>query len=258
MKRAERHRAPATTLVALFAVLPIVYLALLSVTRTGAPPRVLPAEWRLDAWRFLLSGRGEMLRSLWVSLALSAAVALSSAPLGFVAARYVAFHRHRRLLLFFAYMPFVLSPVILGTCMLFFYIRAGLSGSLAGVFLAQTVFTFGFSIVFFLSFWNREKLDLEDLVATLGGTRPQFYRLVLLPISRDALRTGMFQIFLLSWFQYGLTILIGEGGVRTLPVLVYAHVAEANPLFAAAAGMLLVLPPLALLAMTRRPPLGSL
>ncbi len=252
MKRSDGARDLAAALVGLVAVLPIAYLVLLSITRVGAPPRVRPAEVRLDAWAFLLSGRGEMLHGFLVSLGLSAAVAISSTPLGFITARYVAFHRRRRLLLFFAYLPFMLSPVILGTCMLYFYIRTGLSGSLGGVFLAQTVFTFGFSIVFFLSFWNREKLALEDLVSTLGGSRYQYYRLVLLPISRDALRTGMYQIFLLSWFQYGLTILIGEGRVRTLPVLVYAHLAEANPLFAAAAGVLLVLPPLALLGFNRR------
>lgn len=252
MKRTESLRAVASASACAAVLFPIVYLAVLSIGRTGAPPKILPVELRLDAWAAILSGRGEMLRALGTSVGLSIAVAAFSTPLGFLAARHLAFHRRRRPLLLVAYAPFVLSPVILGTCMLYFYIRADLSGSLPGVFLAQTVFTAGFGTVFFLSFWSREKLAFEDLVSTLGGSRYQFYRLVLLPMSRDALRTGVFQMFLLSWFQYGLTVLIGEGRVRTLPVLVYAYLAEASPRFAAAAGVLLVLPPLILLAAHRR------
>src|SRR5207237_2535721 len=116
-----------------------------------------------------------------------------------------------------------------------------------GVVLAHTVFTFGFAIVYFTGFWNVEKKAFEDLAATLGAGRLQTYRRVLLPMSWGALRTGFFQTFLMSWFQYGLTVLIGAGKVVTLPVLVFAYVGEANPLFAAASSLLLILPPLLLL-----------
>jgi putative spermidine/putrescine transport system permease protein len=61
------------------------------------------------------------------------------------------------------------------------------------------------------------------------------------------MRVGIFQIFVLAWSQYGLTLLIGEGKIRTLPVLVYAYLAEASPLYAATAAVILLAPPILLL-----------
>ena len=55
-----------------------------------------------------------------------------------------------------------------------------------------------------------------------------------------------FQTFLISWFQYGLTLLVGSGKVETLPLKVYDYVSEANLGYAAVAGCLLVLPPVLL------------
>jgi len=47
-----------------------------------------------------------------------------------------------------------------------------------------------------------------------------------------------FQTFLLSWFQYGLTMLVGGGQVKTLPLKVYDFVWEANVFYAALASCL--------------------
>src|SRR5262249_62243642 len=84
-----------------------------------------------------------------------------------------------------------------------------------------------------------------------GGTAP-LSRRALLPLSRGALLLCFFQTFLISWFQYGLTILIGGGAVETLPMKVYDYVNEGNPAYAALAGCLLVVPPVALLWINRR------
>ncbi len=61
-----------------------------------------------------------------------------------------------------------------------------------------------------------------------------------------------FQTFLISWFQYGLTLLIGAGKVQTLPIKVYDYVNEANIFYAAMASCLLILPPAALLWVNKR------
>jgi putative spermidine/putrescine transport system permease protein len=75
---------------------------------------------------------------------------------------------------------------------------------------------------------------------------------VLLPLSREVLQLGFLQTFLLSWFQYGLTLLIGAGKVQTLTLRVYSLVGEANPAYAAVASCLLVAPPAVLLLLNRR------
>lgn len=230
---------------------PFAYLALLSVAGSWPFPDLLPSSLRSDRWSHLLTGQGGLVRSLALSVLISAVVAAVSTPCGFVTARHVAYHRWRRLLLL-AYVPFTLSPVILGTCLLYLWIRAGLAGSVAGVILAQTIFAYGFAIVFFVDLWTPEKKALEDLVATLGGGTLDLYRRVLLPLSRDLLRLCFVQTFLLSWFQYGLTLLVGSGKVKTLPIKVYDFLGEANPSYAALASCLLIVPPALLLWLNKR------
>jgi putative spermidine/putrescine transport system permease protein len=73
-----------------------------------------------------------------------------------------------------------------------------------------------------------------------------------LPLSKNAITLCFFQVFLVSWFEYGLTNLIGSGKVRTLTVSVFNFVTEANIFYAALSCCLLILPPMLLLYINKR------
>jgi len=248
------RRAAAVLAIAVgaFSVVPFAYLALLSLAGPWEFPALLPSSLRLDRWTGILADDRGLTRSLGVSLVVSTAVGLLASAGGFVAARAVSVHRRGHDLLLLAYLPFAASPVILGVCLLYVYIRLGLVATLAGVVLSHTVFALGFAVVFWTPFWNAEKRAFEDLVRTLGGTTLDAFRRVLLPLSRGPFLVCFFQAFLISWFQYGLTLLVGSGKVETLPLRVYAYVYEANLGYAAVASVLLVLPPAALLWINTR------
>jgi putative spermidine/putrescine transport system permease protein len=248
----DRARAVLAAVVMAACVSPLAYLALLSVAGPWEFPEILPEGLRLDRWTLLLVRQQALFDSLLVSLFVSTTVAVVSTLAGFVTARAVAYHHRRSVLLRLAYLPFAVSPVILGVSLLYVYIRLGLVATVAGVVLSHTIFAYGFAVVFWVPFWNAEKRAFEDLVRTLGGTTGEAYRLVLLPLSRGPLLVCFFQTFLISWFQYGLTILVGSGKVDTLPLRVYAYVFEANLGYAAVASCLLVVPPLVLLWLNTR------
>lgn len=264
MSAAARRRDPArrgglvALAVAAAGLFPALYLLFLSFAGPYAFPRLWPASFTLARWTGLLAGEAGLAASLGASLLLSAAVALAATLLGFVTARSVATHPWRRLLLFLAGLPFVVSPAVLATCLLHVYLRLHLAGTWLGVGLSQLILAYGFAVVFFQGFWNAETRALGDLVATLGGTERQLFLRVYWPLGRGQLAIAFFQAFLLSYFQYGATVLIGGGQVRTLTLAVYHFVGEANPGYAAVAGCLLVLPPFLLLWLNRghllRPP----
>ena len=160
--------------------------------------------------------------------------------------------RRKNRWLLLAYAPFVLSPAILGVCLLYVFLRLGLAGGFAGVVCGQFIFAYAFDVVLFSGFWNAEVRALEDLVYTLGGSVTQAYWQALLPVSRGVLLVGFFQSFLLSWFDYGLTLILGSGRVQTLTVRVFEYLGAGNFPLAAVSACLLVFPPLALLAFNRR------
>lgn len=242
----------ARILVACLCALPLAVLAALSFAGAWPFPDVVPSRWTASRWLEVLAGRGGLAASFGVSILISASVALLSTVLGFVTSKHVAYHRRRRLLLFLAYVPFALSPVILGVCLLYVAIQAGLSGSVAGVILAQTIFAYGFAIVLFQGLWSPRMRAFEELVHTLGGSTWQLYARVLVPLAKEMLLLCFFQTFLISWFQYGLTVLVGGGQVKTLTLKVYDYVGEANVFYAALASCLLIVPPALLLWANKR------
>lgn len=245
-------RPAVAVLVAAACLFPFAYLLVLSLTTAWAFPAVWPEALSLELWTRMLTGGGGLGASFVLSCTVSISVASASTLAGFVTGRYIAYHPRREALLLTAYVPFIMSPVILGTCLMYLYIKADLTGSVLGVVLAQTMFAYGFSIVFFSAFWSERVRALEDLVYTLGGSPWQAYTKVLLPVAKGMLLICFFQTFLISWFQYGLTVLIGSGKVQTLPVKVYDFVNEANVYYAALASCLLVLPPAVLLWANKR------
>jgi putative spermidine/putrescine transport system permease protein len=235
----------------LLLALPFAYLPLLSLATQWRFPLLLPEgldfeHWQL-AWRI-----GGMADSLGFSVLCAALVALSCTALGFRIARTIAQHPRRQVLLAIAYLPYAFSPVIYAFCLQFFFLKSNLSGTLAGVLIGQFLIVFPFSVILFVNHWTPRLKNMEALVYTLGGSAWAAWTRVLLPVSRPALLNGLFQTFLLSWFEYGLTTVIGQGRVPTLPVRVYQYVGEANPYFAALGSTLLICPPLLLLWLNHR------
>ena len=251
MSPSPRSRVLAWGVAALCAA-PFLFLGLLSVAGAWSFPDLLPRTLRFDRWARLLSGESDLLESAVVSFLLACTVGLFSTSLGLLTARAISNHRHRNALMLAAYLPLAVSPVILGVCLLYLYIRLRLVATLAGVILAHVIFGYAFAVVFWIPFWNAEKRAYSDLVRTLGGRSRDFYWRVLLPLSRGPFVVCFFQTFLISWFQYGLTLLVGSGKVETLPLKVYDYVSEANVGYAAVAGCLLVLPPVLLAWVNQR------
>lgn len=229
-------------------IFPFAYLLLWSVAGRWAYPDLLPEGWTGAHWRANTDLGGSLLRSLGLSLL----VATAATSTGFWLSRTLSYHTGRQIWFRLAYLPYTLSPVILAACWQYFFIRGGLSGNWLGVSLAQFLIAFPYAVILFGSFWNLRLQSMEQAAYTLGSPPGHTFRRVLLPLARGPLLLCFFQTFLISWYEYGLTSLIGVGQVQTLPVKVYQYINEANPYWAALAGCLLSLPPLVLLWVNKR------
>ncbi|MGH9869638.1 MAG: ABC transporter permease [Candidatus Polarisedimenticolia bacterium] len=249
---ARTWRLLVAILVGWLCLLPVIQMVLLGSAGPWPPGRLLPESLQWSRWARALSHQGDLPASVLVSLLISGCVAVLSTAIGFAASRQIAGHRRERALLFASYLPFAISPVILATCLLYVYIKLGLSGSLHGVILSQTTVASGFATVFLHGMWNPRQRGLEEVARTLGAKPLQSWIRVLLPASAPLLRVCFIQTFLISWAQYGLTLMIGSGKVRTLPLRVFDYLFEADPGYAAVAGVMLVAPPILLLWMERR------
>lgn len=233
-------------------VIPVAILLLLSFSKNWAFPVLLVDQFSSIAWNDLFSGGNDVRHSLLLSVLIATVVAFVATIIGFFVSKTIAYHTYRRQLLFLAYLPFVLSPVILAVCLKFYFIKLSLAGTVAGVIIAQLIIAIPYSIIFFTGFWNQRVKSFEHIVNTLGGTNIVALTSVIIPLSKPLLLVCFFQCFLISWFEYGLTSVIGYGKIQTLTIKVYQFLTEANIYYAALSCCLLIIPPVLLLWINKR------
>jgi putative spermidine/putrescine transport system permease protein len=233
-------------------LLPLLGLVYLSFVERWRYPQLLgDAAFTARHWAQTFRGDNGLLESLFLSLGLSGSVALLATVFGFLISQRVAAHPQRRFLLALAYFPYLVAPVILGALWQVAWVRLGWSGDWYGVVFAQVLFVFPYGVLYFAGFWNERLKNTLFQARTLGAGSAEVWKRVLWPIGRPWLATGFFQCFLLSWFEYGLTRLIGVGKVPTLTIRTVLFVQEADPHGAAVASILMGLPPLLLLFLNR-------
>lgn len=252
MTSTDNTKSYITRALAIAFLFPVAYLLVLSMAESWIFPQVLPETLTIDRWIMLLTGGNDLFGSLVLSLVTALSVAILSTFTGFYTSKHLAYHPKRSLWMRLSYFPFVLSPVIYAAVLYYYFIEFGLSGNVFGVILAQLLIAYPYSVILFSGFWSQRMQNIEQLVQTLGGNRWQTYRHVLFPMAQGLLLVCFFQTFLISWFEYGLTTIIGVGQVQTLTLKVFQYINEANFYNAALSSSLLVLPPIILLYFNKR------
>jgi putative spermidine/putrescine transport system permease protein len=233
-------------------LLPMLSLIYLSVVQQWSYPQLWDAAFTWENWGNALGGTDGLLASFVTSALLALTIGLVATAGGFVVGRAIMYHRRQRWLLSLAYYPYLIAPVVLGVMLQFYFIKLGITGTVVGVIVAQFLFIFPYAVLYFAGFWTAQTRAIEGQATTLGASRWQVYRKVLLPMARPWLAICFFQCFMISWFEYGVTQYVGIGKVSTLTVRTMQYVKEANPHVAAVAACLMVLPLVAFLLLNRR------
>ncbi len=231
---------------------PVAFLVMLSLGRNWAFPNILPESMSINNWFVFADSESQMWQLFLLSVGISLSVAAFVTFTAFLVSKSISYSRHKTLFLLLAYIPYLLSPVILGVIFQYYFLVANLTSTIPGVMIAQVLMTYPFAIIIFSNFWTEKVQAYEMLGKTLGANSFQTFRKILLPISKRSIALCFFQIFLVSWFEYGLTKVIGGGKVRTLTVAVFKFINEANIFYAALACCLLVLPPMIMLYLNKR------
>lgn len=238
--------------IVLSSLLPIAYLLVFSIADQWLFPLIFPPNFTLQHWNFIFTGGNNLLFGFLLSIFISAFVSLVATITGFIASRFIVESKNQKVWLFFTYLPFVFSPVILGISVFVIFLKFNLAGTIAGILLGQLLIIFPFATLFFVGFWNNTHKQLINVAKTTGANIWQIYRLILLPMSKGMLILCFFQSFLISWFEYGLSNRIGIGKVKTLTIRVFQYVNESNSTYAALACCLIIIPPTILLILNKR------
>lgn len=242
---------PLALLLSFACAVPLAALVLLSAAEAWRYPALWPTGFGSGQWRVLLSESGAITRAALNSAGIGSVVALLATIGGLFTSERIARHPRRGVLLTLAVLPFAASPVVLALSLNDGFIRLHLAGTAAGVIAAQTLFAYAYATLLLNSLWNPRLHALSELAVALGASRWQLWRRVRLPLTAPLLGVCLLQTFLMSWFDFALARLVGGGRVATLSVRVFEYFAAGDLRLAAACGLLLVAPPLLVLALNR-------
>jgi putative spermidine/putrescine transport system permease protein len=245
-------RVAALVALAVFSIGPLLLLAVQSLAFGWRWPVLWPETLRLDAWRAGVSGAlgHAAWTSAWLAAAATATAVLLALPIARAMATLPRPWSHVAAALVF--LPVAAPPIALGAGLQVVALQLGVAGSGVGVWLAHCVPAVGYATLLLTGVFTTRDARDEEAARTLGASARQRWWFVLLPQLRPALAEAASVAFLVSWAQVALTLVIGAGAVRTLPIEVLSLVRAGQETDAATGALLLVLPPLGVLAALRR------
>lgn len=223
---------------------PVLTLALRAVARAWPYPTLWPDAFGFSA-TWMVAADPHLFGAFMTSVELAVITGVTSCAIGFaIAHALVPASRHARTVtLAAAVFSVVAPPVALALGLQVALIGLRLNGTFAGVWLAHLVPATGYLALFAYGVFTAYDVSLRDEARTLGASRWQVLTRITFPILRPRMVEGIVLGALVSWGQLALTLLIGGGLVRTLPVELLAFVRAGDDQLGAAASLVLMVPP---------------
>jgi putative spermidine/putrescine transport system permease protein len=226
-------------LVALFLLLPIIFIAALSFgdSQWLAFP---PPGWTMQWYQQLLTD-STWLDALFTSFKVAVLVTILSVTLGLLAALGLARSKFAGLAAVQAFFltPMVLPVVVLAVALYAFFLKLGLTGTLVGFVIGHLIVALPFSIITISNSLHSFDTSLEDAAMICGASPWQVKWRVTLPAIRLGLFAAAIFSFLISWDEVVLSIFMASPTLQTLPVLIWSTLRQdLTPVIAAASTLL--------------------
>lgn len=217
-------------------------------------PSLIPEEWRLRAWKYVIDPNSQMLEALYNSTIIALSVTILDVFIAVPAARALGMYRFRGkgLIELIVLAPTIVPPLAVTMGIQVIFIRIGLADSLLGVILVHMLPTLPYMTISLMGVFANYDPAFEEQSRSLGANAAKTFFLITLPAIFPGLVTGAMFAFLISWSQYVLTIFVGGGRVITLPVLLFAFANSGDNAITSALSIVFVLPAVIILILTSK------
>lgn len=248
------RRAVGIPLLVVGTLLPFVPILVWAVARTWRFPALVPQELSGRALAMVADPGSDILPALVTSTLIATSVAVVAGGIGLSAGRALGLYafRGKRIVQFLMLAPVLVPGIAVTIGIQVVFIRYGLSATVPGVVLVHLIPATPYVTLVLASTYANYDTAYEDQARVLGASPLAVLRHVTLPGVRPGLVVAMLFAFLISWSEYILTLLVGGGLVQTLPLLLFSSIRGGDTAVAAALALVLVLPPMVLLAFTSK------
>ncbi len=236
------------------AAVPLLLLGVWSFSRSWFWPALLPREWSIRAWSYVMAPTAEVLPALGTSLGLAATVTIISLLIAVPAARALAFHDFtgKRTVLFVLLLPVLAPPLASAMGVHTLFLQYGLSDQWIGVMLVHLIPAVPYTTIVLAGSFSRFDPEYEAQARTLGAGTFSVWRYITLPAIAPGLALAAVFAFLISWSQYLLTLLVGGSRIRTLPLILVSFQRSGDEAITAALSLVFIAPAIIVFAVASR------
>ncbi len=240
--RPLRHLGVGLLLIAL--ALPILPLAVWSVSFRWFYPDVVPSVWSLEAWVAVLSPANNLAAATADTVAVASLVTVLATLIGVPAGRALGLNEFpgKRVVELLILAPIVVPGVAVALGIHGLFIRYGIANSRLGVAVVHLVPTVPYLTLLVSGVFANFDTDYELQARSLGASALATQRFVTLPAVGPGVAVGALFTFLISSSQYVLTLLIGGGEVVTLPLLLFSFARSGENAIAGALSLVYIAP----------------
>ena len=212
----------------LFAIIPSLYVGLLSFFKFFKYPLLLPTKISLSYWQNLLLNNGLFLPSLFSTVLISLTTAFLATLIGFLAGRGIVKHhiKHTRIYLLIISIPLFIPGMSLFMGAHQVLIHTVFANHWTGIVLGHLLLCIPYSTNIAVAYFKGIPTDLEDVAQTLGASKAKSFRKLILPLIIPGLTLSTSIAFLISNTEYFSTFLIGGGNTITLSMIMYPYIAN--------------------------------
>jgi putative spermidine/putrescine transport system permease protein len=207
----------------LFLLLPLIFVLVVSVNGGSTPtfpPTSVSSRWYIHAMREE-SFVGGAITSAWLAIAATTI----ATPLGVAAALGIrrATFSGKILLETLFLAPLAVPGIVIGISLLVAFVAADIGEAPLRLVAAHTLLVLPYSIRTVLASLAQIDPALEEAALTLGASRWNALRLVILPLIKPGITAGVVFALILSFDDIALALFLVDANTTTLPVAVLSY-----------------------------------
>lgn len=188
------------------------------------PPDIIPRSFSIAAWREVLSDRN-IIPSAFLSIAIAftvtALTGLLAFPTAWALARFPV--RARRAIEVFVLAPLIVPGIVVAVSLGEIFFTTGLSGTVAGIVLVQTVGTLPLMIRILVATLEGIPEELILAARTLGASYRTAVLRIALPLAWPGFAAGGLLNFIGSFEEFEKSFMVGAPAVQPLAVRLWSY-----------------------------------
>ncbi len=233
---------------------PFLSIILWSISTGWRYPSVFPDGYSLRGFRVAFDPSGDMLRGVITSTLIAVVVGVIATLVGSAAGRAIALYsfRFKKAFQFLVLAPLIVPGLAVTMGIQVLFIKFGLADTIKGVVLAHLIPTVPYAVMIMSGTFANFDKSYEEQGQVLGASRIRVLRRITLPLVVPGLAVSFLFAFVISWSEYILTLLVGGGAVKTLPIVLFAYLRGSDLPLVGAASIVFMIPPLVLLRFTSK------